>query len=145
MPEVRDSRVAVLLVEDCPDDADLMVEALKEGALALSADVAEDGEQALNYLRGRGADTPAPLPSLILLDLHLPRKSGHEVLAEIMEHPQWKRIPVVVLTSSVAERDVMEAYDRHANCYVTKPDDMHQFALVVKKIEQFWLLFNRGL
>jgi CheY-like chemotaxis protein len=144
MPEAGDSRVAVLLVEDSPDDADLMLEALQEGALALRADLVEDGEQALNYLRRCGADVPAPLPGLILLDLHLPRKNGHEVLAEIKAHPQWKRIPVVILTSSVDEKDVLAAYDQHANCYVTKPDDQEQFALVVKKIEQFWLRFNRG-
>jgi len=143
MPEARDTAVEVLLVEDSPDDADLMIEALKDGQLALRVTLVEDGEQALEFLHRQGAYLEAPRPSLILLDLHLPRKNGHEVLAEIKEDAVLRRIPVVILTASENEQAIMQAYDLHANCCVCKPADQEEFALVVRKIEQFWLRFVR--
>jgi len=144
MPEARDARsVDVLLVEDSPDDADLMIEALKDGQLGFRITLVEDGEQALEFLHRQGAYLDAPRPSLILLDLHLPRKNGHEVLAEIKEDAALRRIPVVILTASENEQAILQAYDLHANCCVCKPADQEQFALVVRKIEQFWLRFAR--
>jgi len=144
MPEARDARaVDVLLVEDSPDDADLMIEALKDGELNLRVTLVEDGEQALEFLHRQGAYLEAPRPSLILLDLHLPRKNGHEVLAEIKQDADLRRIPVVILTASENEQAILQAYDLHANCCVCKPADQEQFALVVRKIEQFWLRFVR--
>jgi len=144
MPADRDSRLLqILLVEDSADDADLMVEALREGTLDSRIHVVEDGEQALAYLRRQGAYAAVAIPDLILLDLHLPRKNGFEVLAEVKEDSLLRRIPVVVLTSSDSEEAVLRAYDLQANCYVTKPANQEQFALVVQKIEQFWLRFVR--
>jgi CheY-like chemotaxis protein len=140
MPGARNSAsVNILLVEDSPDDANLMVEALRNGHLTHAVTVVEDGEEALAYLHQQGACATAPLPDLILLDLHLPRKGGHEVLAEIKEDTRLRRIPVVILTSSDNEQDLLTAYDLHANCCVSKPLDQEQFAEVVKKIEHFWL------
>ena len=143
MPETRDTATDVLLVEDSPDDADLMIEALKDGELSLRVTLVEDGEQALDYLHRRGAYTEAHRPGLILLDLHLPRKNGHEVLADIKEDPGLRRIPVVILTADENEHAILQAYELHANCCVCKPADQEQFALVVRKIEQFWLRFVR--
>lgn len=140
MPGARDTTpVQVLLVEDSPDDANLMVEALRNGRLTHRVNVVEDGEDAIAYLRQQGDYATVPRPDLILLDLHLPRKSGHEVLAEIKEDPDLRRIPVVIMTSTDNENDFLKAYDLHANCCVSKPLDQEQFALVVKKIEHFWL------
>jgi CheY-like chemotaxis protein len=135
--------IEVLLVEDSPDDAELMVEALKEGRLALRVGVVEDGEQALDYLNRRGEHHAAPAPDLILLDLHLPRKNGREVLAEIKQDAALRRIPVVILTAADNETVFNGLYDLHANCCVTKPANQEQFALVVRKIEQFWLHLAR--
>jgi chemotaxis family two-component system response regulator Rcp1 len=144
MPEASDARsVDVLLVEDDDLDADLMMEALKDGELDLRVTLVEDGEQALEYLYKRGAYADAARPNLILLDLHLPRKNGHEVLAEIKVDAALRRIPVVILTASENEQAILQAYDLHANCCVCKPADQEQFALVVRKIEQFWLRFVR--
>lgn len=131
--------VEILLVEDSPDDADLMVEALHEGSLRVRVTVVEDGEQAIDYLHGAGTHAAAVRPDLILLDLFLPRKSGHEVLAEIKGDPALRRIPVVIMTSTDDERAVLGAYELHANCLVPKPADQEQFAQVVKRIEHFWL------
>jgi len=135
--------VEILLVEDSPDDADLMVEALKEGTLRHQVTVVEDGEEALAYLHRQGSYATAPRPDLILLDLHLPRKNGFEVLAEIKEDLVLRRIPVVIMTSSDNEDALLRAYDLHANCCVTKPMDQEQFAAAVKKIEYFWLRVAR--
>jgi CheY-like chemotaxis protein len=144
MPEARDARsVDVLLVEDSPDDADLMMEAMKDGELDLRVTLVEDGQQALEYLYQHGPYAGASRPNLILLDLHLPRKNGHEVLAEIKEDATLRRIPVVILTATENEQAILQAYDLHANCCVSKPADQEQFALVVRKIEQFWLRFVR--
>jgi CheY-like chemotaxis protein len=144
MPQGRYRTLEVLLVEDDAADADLMVEALQEGELALHAVLVEDGEQALDYLRRQGPYVGASMPGLILLDLHLPRVNGHEVLAAIRRDDDLRRIPVVVLTASGNEKAILDAYDLHANCCVRKPMDQAQFAHVVQKIERFWLRFNQG-
>ena len=133
--------VEILLVEDSQDDAELMQAALLEGSLLVRVDVVEDGEEALRYLLQEGKYADSPRPDLILLDLHLPRKSGNELLAEIKVDARLRRIPVVVLTSSVNERAILDAYDHHANCCVAKPADQDEFAEVVKRIERFWLNF----
>ena len=131
--------IEILLVEDNPGDARLAKEALKEAKVHNNLNVAKDGEEAMEFLHRRGKHQQAPRPDLILLDLNLPRKDGREVLAEIKAHDDIKRIPVVVLTTSEAEEDVLKAYNLNANCYVTKPVDLDQFIGVVKSIENFWL------
>jgi len=138
MPLTHGRPVEILLVEDSPDDADLMVEALDEGDLPVRVTVVEDGEEAVQFLRRRGAYANAHRPHLILLDLHLPRKSGHEVLAEIKQDPDLRLIPVVIMTSCPSEDAIDKAYDLHANCCIRKPVDLDQFGLTVKKIERFW-------
>jgi chemotaxis family two-component system response regulator Rcp1 len=130
--------VEILLVEDNPGDVRLTREALREGKVRNRLSVATDGAEAIAFLRRQGEFADATRPDLILLDLNLPRKDGREVLAEIKADPALKYIPVVVLTSSKAEEDVLRAYDLHANCYVTKPVDFDQFIRVVKSIEDFW-------
>jgi len=130
--------VEILLVEDSPDDADLMVEALKEGTLSPRVTIVEDGVEAMNYLRRLGHFAAVSAPDLILLDLHLPRKNGHEVLAEIKEDLLLRRIPVVILTATDNEKAIVCAYELHANCCVTKPADQEQFAVTVRRIEYFW-------
>jgi len=135
--------VEILMVEDSRDDAELMVAALREGRLSVSVRVLEDGEEAVAYLRRQGAHADAPRPDLILLDLHLPRKNGLEVLAEIKEDPALRLIPVVVLTSSDNEKVFLDAYDLHANCCVSKPADQEQFAAIVRRIELFWLTVSQ--
>jgi two-component system, chemotaxis family, response regulator Rcp1 len=131
--------IEILLVEDNPGDVRLTQEALKEGKVRNNMFVAGDGEEALAFLRRQGTYAKATRPDLILLDLNLPRKSGREVLEEIKTDPDLKRIPVVVLTVSKAEQDVLKSYELHANCYITKPVDLEQFLNVVKSIEDFWL------
>jgi len=132
--------VEILLVEDSPSDTDLTVEALKEAKVRNHLSIVEDGVQALEFLRRQGKHARAPRPDLIMLDLNLPRKDGREVLAEIKSDDNLKTIPVVVLTTSRAEQDVMQAYKHHANCYITKPVDFEQFLNVVRSIESFWLM-----
>jgi CheY-like chemotaxis protein len=131
--------VEILLVEDSPSDTDLTVEALKEAKVRNNLSVVEDGVQAMEFLRRKGKFADAPRPNLILLDLNLPRKDGREVLAEIKADENLKTIPVVVLTTSRAEQDVLRAYHLNANCYITKPVDFEQFLNVVRAIETFWL------
>jgi two-component system, chemotaxis family, response regulator Rcp1 len=131
--------VEVLLVEDNPGDVRLTKEALKEGRLLNNVSVVGDGVEALLFLRRQGKYAEAILPDLILLDLNLPKKDGREVLAEIKADPRLRRIPVVVLTTSSAEEDILKTYDLHANCYITKPVDLDQFMRVVKSIEDFWV------
>jgi len=131
--------VEVLLVEDNPGDIRLTKEALKEGRLLNNVSVVADGVEALSFLRRQGKYAQAPKPDLILLDLNLPKKDGREVLAEIKADPNLRRIPVVVLTTSAAEEDILRTYDLHANCYITKPVDLEQFLRVVKSIEDFWV------
>jgi len=139
MPPPSSAPVQILLVEDSPDDADLMIEALKEGRLDVRISLVEDGEAALGFLHKEGPHASSPRPDLILLDLHLPRKNGHEVLAELKQHPGLRQIPVVILTSSDSEQAFIDAYNLHANCCVSKPVDQDEYALVVRKIEYFWL------
>ena len=131
--------IQVLLVEDNPGDVRLTKEALKEGKLLNQLTVVGDGVEALSFLRKQGIYADAPQPELILLDLNLPKKDGREVLAEIKADPNLRRIPVVVLTTSSSEEDILKIYDLHANCYITKPVDLEQFMGVVKSIEDFWV------
>jgi CheY-like chemotaxis protein len=135
--------IEVLLVEDSVDEAQLTMEALKEGRVRNRVHWVEDGEEAMAFLRRQGRYAGVPRPDLVLLDLRLPRMSGQEVLAEIKQHPQWRRIPVVIMTSSDDEKDILGAYDHHANCYVTKPMDMDKFLEAVRSIEDFWLTVVR--
>lgn len=130
--------VEILLVEDNPGDVRLTMEALKEGRLLNHVSVAEDGVEALAFLRQEGKYADEVRPDLILLDLNLPKKDGREVLAEIKEDPELRQIPVVVLTTSTAEQDVLGTYDLHANCYINKPVDFEQFIKVVKSVGDFW-------
>jgi CheY-like chemotaxis protein len=130
--------IEILLVEDNPADVRLTMEALKEDKVLNHLSVAMDGVEALAFLRHEGHYAGAPRPDLVLLDLNLPRKDGREVLAEIKRDPDLRRIPVVVLTTSQAEQDIVKSYDLYANCYVTKPVDLHQFISAVKSIEGFW-------
>ncbi|HOX37976.1 MAG TPA: response regulator [Candidatus Brocadiia bacterium] len=132
-------KVEILLVEDNPGDVRLTQEALKEGRISNRLSVVEDGAEAMDFLRKKGKFAGAPTPDLILLDLNLPRKDGREVLAEVKEDRELRRIPVVVLTTSKAEEDIIRSYDLHANCYITKPVDFEQFINVVRCIEDFWL------
>lgn len=128
-----------LLVEDNPGDVRLTREALNESKLRNRLNIVGDGVEALAFLRREGKYAGAPRPDLVLLDLNLPRKDGREVLAEIKADPALKRIPVVIITSSEAEQDVLASYDLHVNCYVSKPVDLEQFIKVVRSIETFWL------
>jgi chemotaxis family two-component system response regulator Rcp1 len=135
--------VEILLVEDNPGDVDLILEALGESKICNTLSVVGDGEEAMAFLRRAGKHAGAPRPDMILLDLNLPRKNGQEVLAEIKADDDLKRIPVVILTSSQAEEDIFSSYEHHANCFISKPIDLHQFLRVVKSIEDFWLTIVR--
>jgi chemotaxis family two-component system response regulator Rcp1 len=136
---LRERPIEILLVEDSPSDAQLAREALASAKIANRLRHVEDGVEALQFLRRQGPYGDVPRPDLILLDLNLPRKGGREVLEELKRDPQLKQIPVVVLTTSRAEQDVLRSYALHANCYITKPVDFTQFMEVVKSIESFWL------
>ena len=133
------SPVEILLVEDSPADVRLTIEALRDAKVRNNLHVAADGEEALAFLRREGQHADAIRPDLILLDLNLPKKDGREVLEEVKADPQLRRIPVVILTTSEAEQDILRSYDLHANCYITKPVDLDQFITVVRTIEDFWL------
>jgi len=135
----NDAAIKILLVEDNPGDVRLTLEAFKEGKVNNEISVVTDGVEALAYLRKEGQYDDVQQPDVILLDLNLPKKDGYEVLAEIKQDPDLKRIPVVILTTSEAERDILQTYYMHANCYITKPVDLDQFITVVKSIETFWL------
>lgn len=136
----RTSRpVEILLVEDNPGDARLTREALREGKIHNNLHHVRDGVEALAFLRREGAYDKAPAPDLILLDLNLPRKDGREVLNELKQDPVLRLIPVVVLTTSEAEEDVLRSYQLHANCYITKPVELEKFIAIVRSIENFWL------
>ena len=130
--------VDILLVEDSPTDVLLAQEALEHAKLLNTLHIVSDGVEAMQFLRREGQFADATRPDLILLDLNLPRKDGREVLEEVKNDPELKRIPVVVLTTSKAEEDVLKAYGLHANCYVSKPVDFDQFTNVVRAIENFW-------
>ena len=131
--------IQILMVEDNPDDIELTVEALKDARVENFLSVVKDGEEALSYLRCQGKYPRAVRPDLILLDLNMPKKNGRDVLREIKNDPHLKRIPVVILTTSQAEEDILRVYNLHANCYVVKPIGFEQFMAVVKSIEDFWL------
>ena len=131
--------IEILMVEDSPSDAQLTIEALHAAKIANRLTHVEDGVEALRFLRREGPHADAPRPDLILLDLNLPRKDGREVLEELKRDPNLKVIPVVILTTSRSEEDVLRSYQLHANCYITKPVDFSKFMEVVKAIEQFWL------
>ena len=131
--------IEILLVEDSEGDARLAQEALKEAKVVNTLHWVEDGEEAMEFLRRKGKYANAPRPHVVLLDLNLPKKDGREVLAEIKQDESLHRIPVVILTASDAEVDVIKSYDLHANCYITKPINLDQFLKVVKAIEGFWL------
>lgn len=133
------SPIEILMVEDNPGDVRLVREALKEYKLRNNLHAVHDGVEAMAFLRQKGQYAGAPRPDLILLDLNLPQKDGREVLAEIKSDPDLRRIPVVVLTSSQAEQDILKAYDLNANCYITKPVDLDRFIEIVRAIDEFWL------
>jgi chemotaxis family two-component system response regulator Rcp1 len=135
--------IDILMVEDNPGDVRLTREALKGGKVLNTLHVAEDGVAALDFLYRRAPHQDAPRPDLILLDLNLPKMDGREVLSKIKSDDMLKTIPVVILTTSQAEEDVIRAYRLSANCYVTKPVDLHQFNRIVQAIEQFWLTVVR--
>lgn len=128
----------ILLVEDNPGDIRLTQEALRETRMPSTLHVAKNGVAAMDFLRRRGEYSDAPRPGLVLLDLNLPRLSGREVLKQMKDDPHLRRIPVIVLSTSEAQRDVTESYDLHANCYINKPVDFEQFLRVISMIEQFW-------
>jgi CheY-like chemotaxis protein len=133
------SPVEILLVEDNPGDERLTREALREGKVYHNLHWVKDGVEAMAFLRRQGKYASVPRPDIVLLDLNLPKKDGREVLEEIKTDEDLKRIPVVVLTTSKAEEDVLRTYNLHANCYVTKPVDLEKFIVVVKSIDVFWL------
>ena len=135
--------VTILLVEDNAGDVRLTREALLEGKLANELIVASDGIEALAILRREGAHQNTARPDIILLDLNLPKKDGRQVLAEIKQDPLLMRIPVVVLTTSKAEEDIIRTYDLHANCYITKPVEFDKFVGVIRSIDDFWLTVVR--
>jgi chemotaxis family two-component system response regulator Rcp1 len=130
--------IEILLAEDNPGDARLAIEALKESKITNHVNVVQDGVEAMAFLRKQGKYAKEPRPDVILLDLNMPRKDGREVLAEVKADPDLRRIPVVILTISQAEQDILTAYDLHANCFITKPVDLDQFNKVVHSIEDFW-------
>jgi chemotaxis family two-component system response regulator Rcp1 len=133
------SPIEVLLVEDSPGDVRLTREAFKDAKVHISLHVASDGAEAMAFLGREGSYVNAPRPDLILLDLNLPKKDGREVLEEIKESASLKTIPVVILTTSASEEDILRSYRLHANCYITKPVDLAGFLKVVKSIDNFWL------
>lgn len=135
--------IEILMVEDNRGDVRLTQEALKEGKVRNNLHVTRDGVEALSFLHKEGKHARVPRPDLILLDLNLPKKDGRAVLEEIKEDPDLRRIPVVVLTISKAEEDILKSYNLHANCYVTKPVELEQFMTVVRSVEDFWLTIVR--
>jgi chemotaxis family two-component system response regulator Rcp1 len=143
MLEKNATPIQILLVEDNPGDVRLTQEALKEGKILHQMHVAPDGLEAMAYLKREGKYTEAPRPDLIFLDLNLPKKDGREVLNEIKTDPTLRRIPVVILTTSRDEQDVLRSYNLYANAYVTKPVGLEQFLAVVRSVEDFWLTVVR--
>jgi CheY-like chemotaxis protein len=137
--DAESRKIEILLVEDSPGDARLTLEAMRAAKMTNVLHVVEDGVQALEFLRRRSRFKDAPRPDLILLDFNLPRMDGRKVLAEVKGDPDLRRIPVVVLTTSRSEEDVLAAYDLHANAYVTKPVKLEQFMRIVALIDEFWL------
>jgi CheY-like chemotaxis protein len=138
MGQTKFNPIDILVVEDNSGDARLIKEVLNEHKIFNTLFIVNDGVEAMNFLLNRGKYKDSPKPDLIILDLNLPRKDGREVLAEIKENEDLKRIPVVIMTISQAEADILKSYNLHANCYVTKPIDLNQFIKVIKSIEEFW-------
>jgi len=138
-PDILVKAINILMVEDNPGDVQLTREALEDCKMCNNLHVVEDGEQAVNFLKRIGDYGDAPKPDLIILDLNLPKKDGREVLQEIKSDDMLKTIPVVVLTTSKSEEDVLKSYKLHANCYITKPIELEQFIEVVQSIEYFWM------
>jgi two-component system, chemotaxis family, response regulator Rcp1 len=136
---MKQQEVKILLVEDNEGDIVLTLEGLREARIHNHVQVVKDGEMALHYLRKTGTFSDAETPNLILLDINLPRVDGKEVLMEIKNDPMLKKIPVVMLTTSESEKDVIDAYNNHANCYITKPVDYNKFMEVVQSIKEFWI------
>jgi CheY-like chemotaxis protein len=132
-------QIEILLVEDNEGDIGLVEEVFQEAKIMNNLNIAEDGEEAMLFLHKKGKFSNVPSPDIILLDLNLPGKDGREVLKEIKEDNELKRIPVVILTTSKAEEDILKSYNLHANSYITKPVDFDQFIRVIKSIENFWL------
>ncbi|UFS69443.1 response regulator [Geomonas sp. RF6] len=132
--------VEILLVEDNPAHADMMRETLKESRIANRLSVVTDGEMALDFLYRKGPFAESPRPGLILLDLGLPRKTGLEVLSEIKEDPELRRIPVIVLTTSESEEDILKSYDLHANTFISKPVRLSDFMEVIRSLENYWFV-----
>jgi CheY-like chemotaxis protein len=135
--------IQILLVEDNPGDVRLTIEALRDAKVANQLHHVANGEEAMDFVRRGGRFSDAPRPDLILLDLNLPRKDGREVLQELKTDPDLRRIPVIVLTTSSAERDILQSYDLHANCFITKPLDFSEFISAVRSIQHFWLAIVR--
>lgn len=131
--------IHILLVEDNEGDILLIKEAFEEGKVINKISVVKDGEKAIRFLNQEEKFTDLPVPDLIILDVNLPRKSGHEVLTHIKESAALKHIPVIMLTTSSSEKDIMQSYENHANCYITKPVNVDEFLKAVVKIEQFWI------
>lgn len=131
--------VNILLIEDNPGDVRLTQEAFKEGRMTINMDVVMDGVEAIKFLKKEHPYTDSIVPDLILLDLNLPKRDGREVLEEIKSDPNLKRIPVVILTTSNAEQDILKSYNLHVNCYINKPVDFDKFFDIIQKIEDFWL------
>lgn len=138
-----DDDIQILLVEDNPGDVRLTVEALRGAKVANELHVVGDGEAAIDFLRGRGLHADAPRPDIVLLDLNLPRMDGREVLADIKSDPELASIPIIVLTSSSAEADILRSYELHANCFISKPVDFTEFIFAVRSLEGFWLKIVR--
>jgi chemotaxis family two-component system response regulator Rcp1 len=135
--------IQILLVEDNPGDVRLTIEALRDAKVANQLHHVANGEEAMQFVRRQGSFSDSPRPDLILLDLNLPRKDGREVLQELKGDPELRRIPVIVLTTSSAERDILQSYDLHANCFITKPLDFSEFISAVRSIQHFWLAIVR--
>ena len=138
MGQTKFNPIDILVVEDNSGDARLIREVLNEHKIFNTLFIVNDGVEAMNFLLNKGKYKDSPKPDLIILDLNLPKKDGREVLAEIKENDDLKRIPVVIMTISQAEADILKSYNLHANCYVTKPIDLNQFIKVIKSIEEFW-------
>ena len=137
---VKDNRpVNILLIEDNPGDVRLTQEAFKEGKVNTKLDIVMDGVEAIKYLRKQGSYADSSTPDLILLDLNLPKRDGREVLEEIKADSELKRIPIVILTTSNAEQDIIKSYNLHVNCYINKPVDFDKFFDIIQKIQDFWL------
>ena len=130
--------ISILIVDDSEDDIEFTLAALKNTKLANDVHIVNDGVEAMEYLRKEGKYASASKPSLVLLDLNMPRKDGREVLSDMKDDPELRQIPVVILTTSQAEEDIVRSYDLHANCFISKPVDLAALAKIVRSIDEFW-------